>query len=323
MERTNILVTAACGDVGYSTIRALSKEGLYNIVGTDIQTLCPVADLLDKFHTVPRAEHKDYPSVMLELCRQHGISLLLPISENEIATLNRLRNLFADSGVTLLMQSQEVLSVFMDKLNTARYFESLGYRVPKTITLSDYDDSFAFPLICKPRSGYGSTSVRTLNSFKELEAIQAHGRSDLLLQEYIGTPDEEYTTGVFSNGQQCDVITFRRYLGISGFSQVVYAMEEAFMAAMAADVAKDLNIQGSFNIQTRKVDGVHVPFEVNPRISSTVMFRSRLGFSDAHWWAQAALGNGYTYNSLKPGAVGIRYLTEAVFPADVVPKSLA
>ena len=51
-----------------------------------------------------------------------------------------------------------------------------------------------------------------------------------------------------------------------------------------------LNVAGLYNIQLRLTDDGPKIFEINPRVSSTVVFRNKLGFEDFKWWVLEALG---------------------------------
>ena len=48
-------------------------------------------------------------------------------------------------------------------------------------------------------------------------------------------------------------------------------------------IAVSLNLQGRINVQLRYTACGPVTFEINPRFSSTVVFRHLLGFQDLLW----------------------------------------
>ena len=96
----------------------------------------------------------------------------------------------------------------------------------------------------------------------------------MIIQEYIGSDSEEYTTGVFSDGRKVSSITFRRKLGFGGLPVEAVLVDEPFIKNMALYIAEATGLIGSINIQTRRMaDGnIFVPFEINPRLSSTLLF---------------------------------------------------
>ena len=51
-------------------------------------------------------------------------------------------------------------------------------------------------------------------------------------------------------------------------------------------LAKKLNFSGSINIQIKKRYNKAAIFEINPRLSSTVLMRDMYGFKDCKWWIE-------------------------------------
>jgi carbamoyl-phosphate synthase large subunit len=132
-----------------------------------------------------------------------------------------------------------------------------------------------------------------------------------LIQEHIGQPDQEYTTGIFSDGKNISSITFKRKLGLGSLSVEVELADSLAMDQMAENIARQTNLIGSINIQTRLCNGAFIPFEINPRFSSTVGFRKQFGFMDCFWWPKVALGEAYTYQKQYKSGRGVRSLTES------------
>ena len=53
---------------------------------------------------------------------------------------------------------------------------------------------------------------------------------------------------------------------------------------LLVSVAEKICLEGAINVQLRmNADNVPIIFEINPRFSSTVLFRDRLGFKDLIW----------------------------------------
>ena len=45
-----------------------------------------------------------------------------------------------------------------------------------------------------------------------------------------------------------------------------------------------MELQGSINIQLRMTKNGPILFEINPRLSGTLVFRDKMGFHDLRWW---------------------------------------
>lgn len=84
-------------------------------------------------------------------------------------------------------------------------------------------------------------------------------------------------------------MTYRRKLtgGFSGYGKVE---ENNDINGVLKLVAEKLQLIGSINVQLRfSKDGPCI-FEINPRFSSTVLFRYMMGFEDVIWSIEDAIG---------------------------------
>lgn len=310
MTRPAVLVTAVSGDVGMSTVRALHKHG-YAIIGTDISPYCAAKDLLKRFYQVPTAASPDYLTAIRSIVRNDNISVALPISEAEITTFSA--PAASPFPCAVAVHRREVIEIFLDKFKSMQWLSKHGLAVPTTSNLEVYDNSLPYPLIIKPRTGCGSSQVHVILDDFDLAYYQKKAGPNCIIQEYIGSPEEEYTTGVFCNETEISAITFKRKL-VSGCSWEVETVMDPAMTETARAIGYALGTKGCLNIQTRKINGKHVIFEINPRISGTVMFRALAGFEDAHWWIRVLLGESISaYIPTHSFRIGLRFLGETTF----------
>jgi carbamoyl-phosphate synthase large subunit len=318
MNKPVILISAICGDIGSSAVRSL-REAAKKIIGCDMKSYSPVSHLVDKLYKAPAAsDTTNYIAFLKEVIIKEKIGFFLPISEPEIEVLNSRRNELEVLGVKLLLNNQKILGIFLDKLKTVKYLESLNIKIPKTKFLSDDIHSYGFPVIVKLRKSCGSKKVWKINEPHELEYFRQKNDDSLLIQECIGSDEEEYTTGVFSDGNIVSSITFWRKLGFGGLSVEAIFADEPFLSDLAQRIAKDTGLIGSMNIQSRRLGDIFIPFEVNPRLSSTLPFRKKFGFDDAVWWLNVLLGKGYSYKKKFKSGIAIRWLSECYFDMERV-----
>ncbi|MCP4151182.1 MAG: hypothetical protein GY757_25790, partial [bacterium] len=150
---------------------------------------------------------------------------------------------------------------------------------------------------------------------KEQEELEFYLKrnDDMILQEYIPGDENEYTTGIFSDGENTQTITFRRTLAPGGFSQQVEPVDNEIIAGFLKKLTAALHFKGSLNVQFRKTVKGCVPFEINPRFSSTVYFRHYFGFKDVIWSLQMAEGKKITYTPGTKKQIGVRKFNEVFF----------
>jgi carbamoyl-phosphate synthase large subunit len=320
MDKPAILISAVCGDIGYSAVRSL-REAAGKIVGCDINTYTPIFNLINKFYEAPPAsDGENYMEFIKNVIKKEDIEFFLPTSDAEITVLNSRREELEALGVKLLLNNQTIIDNFIDKLKTAHYMRSMGLRAPKTALLKEYDGSFGFPLIVKPRTGRGSKRLYKVEDPFDLDYIRLKDDGLLIVQEYIGLESDEYTTGVFSDGRQVSSITFKRKLGYGSLSAEAILADSPFLENLSKEIAEATNLIGSINIQSRRLEdnNLFVPFEINPRLSSTLLFRKKFGFDDAVWWLDVLRGKGYSYEKKYKSGRAVRYVSECYFDIEKI-----
>ena len=318
-DRPVILISAVSGDIGGGAVRAL-RESSSRLIGCDMKDGCPVSPILDSFFKAPAASDQNkYMAFLKNVISAEKVDAFLPISEPEIELLNKQRTEIESLGVNILLNNQLILENFLDKFKTAHFLNSLGIRTPRTILLRDYDGSIGFPIIIKPRRGYGSKRLWIVEDEHDLVYVKKKDDGLLIVQEYLGRVEEEYTTGVFSDGCKVSSITFKRRLGFGGLSAEAVYYESPFLEELAENIASATALRGCINIQSRRLDeNLFVPFEINPRLSSTLSFRKHFGFDDAVWWLNILFGGSYKYiKKFKAGKV-VRFVSDYYFDMEEI-----
>lgn len=310
------LVTAMGGDIGGSVVRCLRKEFPKEaLLGCDITPYVSEREEVGEFFLVPPyAEEERYIQTLLEKCKQYEITHVLPMTEGEIKLFDRHRELFASEGLKVMINRSDILQIAFSKFNTAEAVEKMGLNSPETWRTSETTEDLPYPVIVKPDDGCGSRGIRIIRDKQEYKRAVSQ-KADMIVQEYIGTPEEEYTVGLFSNGRDTKSIAFRRSIGYGGMSKMVERVEDEKIDQTARTVADAFKLEGAINIQMRKQNGEYYIFEINPRISSTVGFRYLLGFKDVRWWLDLLDGKKeeICYIPEKKPVVGIRTLGEKIY----------
>jgi len=311
MSKLTVLVSGIGGDIGQSVARALNDD--FRVLGCDMDAGATTRLFVEKFFCVPSVNEKmAYLDKIAIILNREKIDIFIPISESEITLLNGERRWVSGVNAKVLLNNQKVLDVFLDKLQTAIFLQDHGWKAPKSTLLRDIiREEWNLPVIVKARNGCGSKSVRKVVDNLTLSYLRGIDQGDLVIQEYIDEKEGEFTTGVFSDGSKTASITFRRRLGFGGLSREVELVQDPKMEALARDIAKQIGLVGSINIQSRRSGGDNVIFEINPRFSSTVFLRQVFGFEDLRWWINCSQGNSFTYKPRYIHGVAVRVLTES------------
>ena len=62
-----------------------------------------------------------------------------------------------------------------------------------------------------------------------------------------------------------------------------------YLKNLLLELADKIDLNGSINVQLKINNKRHAIFEINPRLSSTVMMRHKMGFKDCVWWINYSL----------------------------------
>lgn len=318
----HVLVTGTSGtNTGTQILTALLLcPDRYRLVVTDIERESYGAFKVPTSYVVPPARSEDYIPCLLDICRKEKIDVLIPGSEPELKACSEHRSCFEEADVHLLINNAETIAVGMDKMRTIGFLRAHGFPYPKSLMLQpgiapeEMVETTAaelrFPLVLKPFVQSGGSSNLFLAQDKDellFHLTLLRHRSDLqmMVQEYEGTPEEEYTIGVLSDdeGKAFSSFVLKRLINTSfttklkvpnrykdritsdsltistGVSQG-WVGEFPELKAFAEKVANALGSTGPLNIQCRKTDRGVVIFEINPRFSGTTSIRALCGHND-------------------------------------------
>lgn len=298
------------GEQILKALRLASRR--YHIVGADTSSLCANRGDVDVFECVPPGSSAGYVDRILTLARDHGARVVFHGSEPEMKALASASERFRAAGIYVPVNPPELLAICQDKMRTMRFLEAQGVRVPRSREITsaeDLRDFDALPAVLKPSvGGGGSANTFIAQSRAELEAFGFHLLTiydRFLVQEYVGTPDAEFTVGVLfgGDGSFLNSIAVKRVISnalsvrlrvpnrsgraelgtaltiSSGISQGIVGHWPEVTAACER-IAAALHPTAPINIQCRIVDGAVVPFEINPRFSGTTSIRAMVGYNE-------------------------------------------
>ena len=136
---------------------------------------------------------------------------------------------------------------------------------------------------------------------------------DYVAQELLLPENEEYTCALYRQ-DETKVLIMHRTLQ-SGVTKNFTVSNNDKINAMLHGLADKIDLRGSINIQLKLTDKGPRIFEINPRFSSTIMMRHRIGFSDLLWSVYNFLGRTVdTSFNIPDGTRVYRMSREVVVP---------
>ena len=281
----NFLVSGVAGDIGLGVGRILCEWFPQSkIFGVDLHDRHPGGLLFSGCAIAPRADSDDYICWIKSYIENHDIDYFIPTSENEIFHISK-SDLFSKMPEKILILNPFILSKTLDKYECLRFLAEQGVNVPPNGIVGDSEPKL-FPVIIKPRSGQGSKSVMKVDSLVQFSEISLPG---MVWQEYLLPDDQEFTCPVFRSNGVSRVIIIRRTLN-GGYTDYGEVIENEDIRQYVAGIAEKMDLFGPMNVQLRLTKKGPLLFEINPRLSSTLVFRDKLGFSDLYWWCLSMQG---------------------------------
>jgi carbamoyl-phosphate synthase large subunit len=287
----NILVTGCGGDIGQSIGKILLKSTYTkNLFGIDISDKNAAQFIFPNFSVGVRFSFSDYLSRLEEFIKSNSIDLIVPIAEAELRFFSENNILDHIGSAKMIIATAKALEVGFDKYKTAQFLKDEGLPFPNTKMAMDLKTIDTFPVILKSIRGCGNKDIHKIHTMDEFLFYTRTNIQDFVVQEYIPDSKGEFTCGLFrsSNGEIRSQI-FKRELhgGFSGYGEVI---ENKTITSLLEELALKLNLVGSINVQLRMHEDTPKIFEINPRFSSTVLYRHLFGFEDLIWSIEDRLG---------------------------------
>ncbi len=313
MKDLRILVTGVAGDIGFG-IGKIFRSHYPNsfLLGVDIDSNNPSLMVFDHFKRIDRADSDAYKKSVIDLVKSMKIDFIIPTSEAEISVFwkKELVEFFEKINVEVLILSRRIIDISLDKFKTYEFLKNNELEYPNTYLANNFKNQDCFPMIFKLRSGQGSKGLRIVNSYSDIKTSEMNDTN--IIQELLSDDDNEYTCCVFSDGETYRSINIKRKLK-GGFTYSGEVVESEKIDFYIVKISKLLKLQGSINLQLRVTSRGPVLFEINPRFSSTVAFRDKLGFNDLLWSIQLKLdGKVEKYTKPKKGTKIFRGVDEYI-----------
>ena len=308
-----LLITGCGGDIGLTLGAIAAKSGVAGrVIGCDIHGDHPGSVIFDACEIVPRADDAGYLASLQRLADRHDVDAIVPMSEAEIACLANAGSLTSFGGRPVIAANRDAVEVCLDKLETSRMLERAGLPVPWTFAAEERLP-LAYPCIFKPRRGQGGKGLRRI---EDADAARKIGDARGYIWQELILPDEpEYTCGLYRTAdKETRTLILKRKLqgGVTHSAEVV---ADDAIDALLHSIAEALDLAGSINVQLRVDNEGPKVFEINPRFSSTVGFRDRLGFQDFIWMLGESRNVAVpAYNPPKVGTRLYRGISSFVIP---------
>ena len=293
--RCNILFTCVGRRVALlnSFRAALAELGVEGaLIATDITDTSPAYHAADVGVLVPSAGRVEYVPTLLETVRKHEVSLVVPLTDLDLRILSRQRDQFSAAGCTVMIGSEDSVTLCRDKARTNVLLGEAGLASIGTHTLSEFLREPFYPCFVKPVRGSAGVGTAVIHNDGELRTHVATYGGVLLVQEYI--PGREYTIDVYRSreGEVRSVVPRQRLQVRSGEVEKGITVRSEELSAAAIELAGRLgDLWGVFCCQCRWSTGQPPQFfEINPRFGGGAPLSIAAGANLPLYLLQEVLG---------------------------------
>jgi carbamoyl-phosphate synthase large subunit len=292
----NVLVTAVGGIVGQGIVKSLKLANMsdaspvkYKIYGADMNDRAAGLYRCDCGTLIPPVSSGDYLESIRRLISGNDISAIYVGSDIELATLACAKtDLESNSRAIVITNPPEVIDIARDKWKTFQFLNMSN--LPRAMSClpedkKDFAEKLGFPLVVKPREGYGSLHFYIVHNPDEmryaLDVIQKDGWCPII-QEYLKDTNQEFTSGVTIDKSGRYIMSSISLQKFPKSGQTYKAIVDSFdlIRKSAEKIALKLGARSAVNIQA-KFDGNEAKvFEINPRFSATLPIRAVAGINE-------------------------------------------
>jgi carbamoyl-phosphate synthase large subunit len=315
-----ILVSGASGIVGYGVLRSLKKSGKrLRLVGTTIYDDSVAQAFCDVFEQAPLTNNAAYIEWLLSIINKHAIDLIIPGIEVDMYKWAERVTELEKSRAKVMVNNKDLISLCKDKW---LFYERLNKintpYIIETSLASNFDylaNKFGLPFLLKPRSGFGSKGIITVDSLDVFLKYQRDIGSLLMVQPIVGNENEEFTTAAFCDGKGSFYasMTLKRKLSKEGFTEKAEVVEINGIHEALSTLCEYFKPIGPTNFQFRKHNGVVKLLEINPRISSATSIRTAFGYNECKMAVEFYLENKKPKQPLIKQGRAVRYTEDFIF----------
>lgn len=315
----NVLISAAGRRVALLRIfrEALAEIGISGrVFAADMSPMASAFHDADQGFLVPRCTTPAFVPAVLELCREHGIELIVPTIDTELPIYAAEVDRFRAAGVTVLISSPELISIANDKRRTHEWLVANDFPTVKQAEVDEVfrsPEAWMYPLLVKPVGGSSSIGVAIVSDEAALRHATKNG--DYIVQTIA--PGRELTVDVLVDREGrcvCAVPRERVEVRAGEVSKAVTRRRAAVI-----DLAKRLfeALPGAFGVQNVQVfadeDDVLSIIEINPRFGGGFPLTWEAGARYPCWLLEELTGRASGANERwTDGMVMLRY-DDAVF----------
>lgn len=268
-----------------------------NVVAGDCSETAPAIYFADRKAILPRINEDNYIDEIINVCKREDIKLVIPTIDTDLLLLSEERDrIESESGAVVLIASTEVISICRDKINTQKFLEENGFKIPKMYSEEELDSGeLQFPLFIKPKSGSSSINTFKVNNIEELATYRSLIKEPIV-QDFM--EGKEFTVDVFLDfdGNLITVVPRLRMATRSGEISKGKIIKDKEIIEDIKRLVKVLKPIGHITVQLMKTNKGIEYIEINPRFGGGAPMSIQSGADSCENLYRLLMGQNLEYN---------------------------
>jgi len=268
-----------------------------NVVAGDCSETAPAIYFADRKAILPRINEANYIDEIINVCKRENIKLVVPTIDTDLLLLSEERErVESESGAVVLISNTEVVSICRDKINTQKFLEQNGFKIPKMYSEQELDsENLQFPLFIKPKSGSSSINTFKVNNFEELTTYRSLIKEPIV-QDFM--EGREFTVDVFLDfdGNLITVVPRLRMATRSGEISKGKIIKDNEIIEDIKRLVEVLKPIGHITVQLMKTNKGVEYIEINPRFGGGAPMSIQSGADSCENLYRLLMGEKLEYN---------------------------
>lgn len=319
-NKTKVLFTDVGHPVTSEALKNLREaDNNFYFIGVDNSRETMGFLWVDKFYVIPQPSDPNYINSLLEVAVKERVDLIIPWTNEEALVIAKSSRLFKNEGIKLLNNTESTIRRLVDKGSMYNNLKVKGFPVPNFRLASNIQEiehaiiSLGYPktpVVVKPRNLSGARGFCIIGNNVDLDKRGFGNKLPLksfvsLLRESKNTENLSYLIMEFLSGKDFSVdclckkgepifiIPRTRLSEMGGVSLIGETTDDLKVRKLVKRVIKSFNLTYNINIQLRyrkSISGEPFIYDINPRISGTIVANSGAGIDLLYYGIKLALG---------------------------------
>jgi carbamoyl-phosphate synthase large subunit len=187
-----------------------------------------------------------YVPALAELCAEHDVGAVLPLTDLDIEILARARE---HGRLPALVPSADVARATYDKYEAHLLLERLSRPSPPTVLPADDLDALEYPVMVKPRRGSGARSIHLAHTPAEARFFVGYVQEPVMVQRAMAGPEISIDCLGDTAGRCLNAIPRTMIESRGGESIKGTVIDDREMIELGRRVVEELGVRGPATVQ--------------------------------------------------------------------------